>query len=88
VIANVLKEFAAISYLIAPVVLILYGIGWWVGGAIANRRWVKMTAFGSFLAAPVIGLLAGRPEQLLAYAACLILFTTVPGILLVRGNKV
>lgn len=88
VIANVLKDFAAVSFLIAPVVLILYGIGWWVGGAIADRRWVKMTAFGSFLAAPLITLLAGRPEQLLAYAVCLILFTTVPGVILMRANKV
>jgi len=88
VIANVLKDFSAVSFLIAPVVLILYGIGWWVGGAIANRRWVKMTAFGSFLAAPVITLLAGRAEELLAYAVCLILFTTVPGIILLRADKV
>ncbi len=88
VIANVLKDFAAVSFMIAPVILILYGIGWWVGGAISGKGWVKLTAFGSFLAAPLITLMAGRAEQLLAYAVCLILFTTVPGVILMRADKV
>jgi len=88
VIANVLKDFGAVSFLIAPVVLILYGIGWWVGGAITGKSWVKWTAFGSFVTAPLITLMAGRPEQLLAYAACLVLFTTVPGFIIMRADKV
>ena len=88
VIANVLKDFAAASFLIAPVVLILYGIGWWVGGTISGKAWVKWVAFGSFLTAPLITLLAGRPEQLLAYAACLVVFTSVPGAIIMRGDKV
>jgi hypothetical protein len=87
VIANVLKDFAAVSFLIAPVVLILYGIGWWVGGAISGKAWVKWVAFGSFLTAPLVTLMAGRPEQLLAYAACLVLFTSVPGVFIMRGDK-
>ncbi len=87
VIANVLKDFGAVTFLIAPVVLILYGVGWWVGGAITSRRWVKYVAFGSFAAAPLITLLAGRPEQLLAYAVCLILFTSVPGFILMRADR-
>ena len=88
VIANVLKDFSAVSFTIAPVVLILYGVGWWVGGAIVNKGWIKTVAFGSFIAAPLITLLAGRAEQLLAYAVCLILFTTVPGVILMRAAKV
>ncbi len=88
VIANVLKDFAAVSFLIAPVVLILYGVGWWVGGAISGKAWVKWMAFGSFVGAPVITLMAGRAEQLLAYAVCLVVFTTVPGVIIMRGNKV
>lgn len=88
VIANVLKDFATVSFLIAPVVLILYGVGWWIGGAISGQGWVKWVAFGSFLGAPLITLMAGRPEQLLAYAVCLVLFTTVPGIILMRASKV
>jgi len=87
VIANVLKDFAAVSFLIAPVVLILYGVGWWVGGAISGKAWVKWVAFGSFVGAPLITLMAGRPEQLLAYAVCLVVFTTVPGIVIMRGDK-
>ncbi len=87
VIANVLKDFSAVSFLIAPVVLILYGVGWWVGGAMSGQAWVKWVAFGSFLAAPLITLMAGRAEQLLAYAVCLILFTTVPGAIVMRAAK-
>ena len=88
VIANVLKDFSAVSFLIAPVVLIFYGVGWWIGGAIGGQGWVKLVAVGSFAAAPLITLMAGRAEQLLAYAVCLILFTTVPGVVLMRGNRV
>ena len=87
VIANVLKDFQTVSFLIAPVVLILYGVGWWIGGAMSGQGWVKWVAFGSFLAAPLITLMAGRPEQLLAYAVCLILFTTVPGAIVMRAAR-
>ena len=41
VIANVLKDFSAVSFLIAPVVLILYGVGWWVGGAMTGQAWPR-----------------------------------------------
>ena len=87
VIANVLKDFYAASFIIAPVILILYGVGWWIGGAMSGQGWVKWVAFGSFLAAPLITLMAGRPEQLLAYAVCLVLFTTVPGAIVMRAAK-
>ncbi|MGZ3304702.1 MAG: hypothetical protein ACXU8U_02475 [Asticcacaulis sp.] len=87
VIANVLHEFAVVSYLVAPVVLLMYGIGWWVGAAVSGVKWVRLVAFGCFAAAPLITLLAGHPEQLLAYAASLILFATLPGLVLTRAGR-
>lgn len=80
-------QFQGLYYIIAPVVLIMYGMGWWVSAAMAGKTWLKLVAFGCFLGAPVMGLIADRPEQLLAYAACLILFAMLPGLALMRAQK-
>lgn len=87
VIANVMKDFAAVSFLIAPVVLLMYGVGWWVGAGVSGVKWVRLIAFGCFAAAPAITLMAGHAEQLLAYAACLVLFAALPGLALMRAEK-
>ncbi|HVZ30210.1 MAG TPA: hypothetical protein VG839_07440 [Asticcacaulis sp.] len=84
VITQRVSDFSTLSFLIAPVVLIIYGIGWWVSAKMAERGWLKLVAFGCFLAAPALCAMVGRPEQLLAYAACLVLFATVPGFILMR----
>lgn len=77
---------AAVSF-ITPAVLILYGIGWWVSASMNGGGWLRWVSLSSFAAAPLVALLADRPEQLLAYAACLILFAAVPGFILMRGEK-
>lgn len=81
-------EFSATSFLMAPVILLMYGMGWWVSGKMSGIGWVKLVALGCFVAAPVLGLMSGMPEQLLAYAVCLTLFATVPGFVLMRAQKV
>ncbi len=87
IIANVMKEFATISFMIAPVILILYGIGWWVSAKVSGVTWIKWMAIGCFVGAPLITFLAGRAEQLLAYAVCLILFAAVPGAVVMRAER-
>lgn len=87
IIANVMKDVAAISFMIAPVILIMYGIGWWVSAKVSAAGWIRWIAIGCFVAAPLITFLAGRPEQLLAYAVCLILFAAVPGGVVMRAER-
>ncbi len=78
---------AAITYTLAPVILLLYGIGWWVSAVMAKQNWLKLVALGCFAGAPLLALLSGMPEQLLAYALCLVLFATMPGIILMRASR-
>ncbi|CAL4866358.1 hypothetical protein MMA231_00598 [Asticcacaulis sp. MM231] len=87
VIANIYKTVEPMSYLIAPVILLMYGMGWWVSALMSGQGWLKMVSLGCFLAAPAISLLAGQPIQMLAYSGCLFLFAMVPGIVLMRAEK-
>ncbi len=87
IIANRTHEFSSLSFVMAPAILLMYGMGWWVSAKMSGIGWLKLVAIGSFLGAPALGLMSGMPEQLLAYAACLILFAMVPGLVLMRAQK-
>lgn len=82
-----LHSIEAITVLIAPTVLILYGIGWWVAAVVSSQGWLKWICAGCFLAAPAVAYLATLPEQMLAYAGCLVLFAMLPGLILMRSAK-
>ena len=86
-VARQVQDVQPITFLIAPVVLVLYGMGWWVSAMMSGQGWLKAISFGCFIGAPVMALLAGRPEQLLAYAVALILFATIPGFILMRAAR-
>ncbi|MBP2159239.1 MULTISPECIES: hypothetical protein [Asticcacaulis] len=82
-----LHSVEAMTALIAPAILILYGIGWWVAAVVSCQGWLKLICAGCFLAAPAIAYLATLPEQMLAYAGCLVLFAMLPGLILIRSAK-
>jgi hypothetical protein len=88
VMANIVPgDFNTISFLLAPIVLVLYGVGWWVSATASGTSWLRVVAWGCFAAAPVLCLLTNRPEQLLAYAAALVLFAMIPGYALMRAER-
>lgn len=87
IIANIYRIFEPLSYLMAPVILLLYGMGWWVSALMSGQAWLKLVSLGCFAAAPAISFLAGQPIQMLAYAGCLFLFAMVPGIVLMRAER-
>jgi len=88
VMANIVPaEFNTISFLFAPIILVLYGIGWWVSAIASDTAWLRMVAWGCFAGAPTLCVLTNRPEQLLAYAAALVLFAMIPGYALMRAEK-
>ncbi|WP_443749287.1 hypothetical protein [Asticcacaulis solisilvae] len=80
-------ELNTLSFLLAPIILVLYGVGWWVSATASGTGWMRLVALGCFGGAPVLCLLVNRPEQLLAYAAALVLFAMVPGYALMRAEK-
>ena len=86
-VARQVQDVQPITFLIAPVILVLYGMGWWVSAMMSGQGWLKAISFGCFIGAPLMALLAGRPEQLLAYAAALMLFATMPGFILMRAAR-
>ncbi|ESQ91168.1 hypothetical protein ABAC460_06295 [Asticcacaulis sp. AC460] len=72
---------------ISPVLIVLYGMGWWVDARMSGLAWLKWVSVGCFVAAPVLGLMAAMPEQMLAYTACLLLLATLPGYILMKAEK-
>jgi hypothetical protein len=66
------------------IILLFYGVGWTLGGAMSGQRWMTYTAYACFAAAVGVAFLIKSPAQYLAYAGCLFALATVPGILLMR----
>lgn len=77
----------AMLSLTPSLIMVLYAIGWAVSGAMHRDRLMIGLAVASFVAAPLLALLAGRPEQYIAYAAALLLLMALPGYLLMRRAK-
>lgn len=67
-----------------PLILSLYGMGWSVAAAMARKRWLWMTAVGSYAAALLVAWLAVDPVVYLVYSAALLLLMALPGYVLMR----
>lgn len=72
---------------LAPTILVLYGVAWWVSAVISGQNWLKWVCFGTFGGAILTALTANEPEQFLVYALCLILFATLPGLKLMSAER-
>ena len=70
--------------LLPSVIMVFYGMGWAVTAAMMKSRPLWGLAIASFVAAPLLGLLAGQDVQYLAYGAALLLLMALPGWLLMR----
>lgn len=75
------------SGFMAPVVLVFYGVGWWVTAVITRIGWQKWISVAAFLSAVFTAALSGQPLQMLAYAIALTATATVPGLLLMRAER-
>lgn len=73
--------------LIPSIIMVFYGVGWGVTAAMQRSRALGWLSVASLIAAPILALLAGLPEQYLAYAACLFGLMALPGFLLMRGSS-
>ncbi|WP_428151561.1 hypothetical protein [Brevundimonas sp.] len=69
------------------IIMVFYGLGWAVSAAMTRSKPLTWLAGASFLAAPLLALLANQPSLYLGYAACLFLLMAVPGFLLMRAAK-
>ena len=73
--------------LVPSIILVFYGIGWTISAVMHKARPLWVLSIGSYIAAPVLAVFTGSPSQYLAYAAALILFMAVPGLMLMRAAK-
>lgn len=67
-----------------PMILGLYGMGWSVAAAMSRKRWLWMTAFGSYAASLLVAWLSVDPIVYLVYASALLLLMALPGYILLR----
>lgn len=75
------------SLAIPSIIMAFYGMGWAVSATMLRQKTLWILAIGSFVAAPVLALIAGSSAQYLAYAAALYLFMALPGFLLMRSAR-
>ena len=77
----------AVIWLLPSVIMVFYGLGWAVTASMLKSRPLWWLAAGSFLAAPLLAVLAGQATLYLAYAAALFLLMALPGFLLMRAAR-
>lgn len=72
------------SYLLPPVLLVLWGAAWWVTAILNDRRWLLLVALGSFGAAIAMAIIGNTPPLLPLACACLLLLAFLPAVVLMR----
>ena len=73
-------------WLIAPAILVAYGIAWTVASAMSEVKWLGWMGPASFVGSVILAAMSGLPEMFLAYAAALVLLAGLPGYLLMRAE--
>jgi hypothetical protein len=81
------EGMAGFIWLIPSIIMVFYGLGWAVTAAMVRSRGLWGLAIASFVAAPLLALMAGAAAQYLAYAAALLLLMALPGFLLMRAAR-
>lgn len=73
-----------VTAIFPSLILALYGAGWSVAAAMARKRWLWVTAIGSYVAAVIVAWFCTSPVIFLVYAAFLLLLAVLPGFMLMR----
>lgn len=80
-----IRARSEIPMLVFPsLILGLYGMGWSVAAAMSKKRWIWLTAVGSYAAALVVAWFAIEPMVYLVYGTALLLLAALPGYVLMR----
>lgn len=84
---NGADQTAVIFWLVPSIIMVFYGMGWSVTAAMLKSGPLWALGIASFVAAPLLGTMAGQNAQYLGYAAALFLLMALPGFLLMRLAK-
>jgi hypothetical protein len=74
------------SVFISPILAVVLGIGYLVSGVLQGKTWVSMLSIGWWAGAILMFYLQNL-ETLLIMVAMMILFQTIPGILIYKASK-
>lgn len=74
----------AVMNVFPVLIFALYGAAWFVAAQMSGKGWIRLVAFGSFVAAVGMGALTGQALQMIGYAGCLMLLAVLPGLILMR----
>lgn len=66
------------------VVLVVYGIAWWVAAVVSQQAWMKRVVAATYAGLLVVALAIGTRYVWLAYALALLGTALIPGMKLVR----
>lgn len=77
----------AIAQAMAPLVLVLYGLGWLITAYIAEQRWINWISAGCVLFALLVAWFVSAPTQILIYALALFGVALVPGWILLKKEQ-
>ncbi|MDV6332232.1 hypothetical protein [Asticcacaulis sp. 201] len=75
------------SFIVSPIALGVYGIGWRVAAVMTGSRWPNLLTMGCFAGAIGLAALAGTAAQSLAYSLCLVVFAVIPGLALLLRQQ-
>ena len=67
-------------------VLVMYGVVWWITGTLTSQVWMRTIAFISFAATVPVAVAAGSAYEWLAYTSALVSTALLPGIYLVHNG--
>lgn len=73
--------------IVPSAIMVFYGLGWAVTATLQKSRALTALAAASFVAAPVLALMAGMSIQYLAYGVALFALMALPGFLLMRSAR-
>jgi hypothetical protein len=66
----------------APAVMSIYGLVWWIKGSLTGIRWMRVLALLSFASVFVLALAVGSPYVWLSYTVALVATALLPGLYL------
>jgi len=74
------------SIYVSPIISIILGVGYAVSGFVFGKFWVSLLSIGWWIGA-ILMLFMGTLETILIMAAMMLLFQTMPGIILYYNSK-
>ncbi len=75
------------SYMLGPVLLVLWGMAWWTSAIATHRNWLFVVAVASFAAALAAAAIGNSAQLLLLAGTCLLGLATLPALVLMRGER-